>query len=231
MTQPIPFWRSNVILAALAAAGLQAFDILINAPMEVLTAAVTGDVPSIRKLAVLVFIGLVMWARARSSVQPLTIGKPDSAKLLALAALSIIPMLLLNGCATLKESQAGVQLVSQYAVAKYLEQKKTDQARYDAAVRIIKIAGDLRTVTSGTEVRLGELRVYVSGALAAQDLTPADRILANGLAEVLLAELEKRFKDSREALSEWQVVLVNDVLRWIIDVAMTVPNPALERPA
>ena len=227
----VPFWESKVFLAGLAAFGAQAFDLLLNAPVDVLMAAATGDGTAIRKIAAIVFTGLVLWLRGRSKMQPLTLGMSDpaAAPKLCLVALAI-GMVGLGGCQTVKENPASAQLVTQYAVAKYLEGKKTDQSRYESAVRIVKIASDLKSVTSGSEVRLDSLRVYVTGALAAQPLSPADRVLASGLSELLLSELESRFKSGGGILKPEQVVLVNDVLNWVISVAMTIPSPLAERP-
>lgn len=224
----IPFYKSPVFMTAMLACLLQVIAAM-NDP-ELIKPLLAADPVAISKLLGIVSTAGVALLRAMSGVQPLTMGQVDSSKLPALAAFALVPMLMLGGCQAFRDNNASAQLVSQYAVAKYLEGKKTDQARYDAAVRIIKIAADLKTVASGTDVQLNALRVYVGGMLAAQPLSPADRILANGLVEVLLSELEKRFKDGRDILNEFDRVAVNDVLSWVIAVAVTVPNPAVERP-
>lgn len=227
----IPFYRSGVIMTAMAAFGAQLMDLVLSAPVDVLLAAASGDGSALRRLGALVFTGGVIALRSRSKVQPITMGEakpPASAGChgaVVLIAMVVVAMSL-AGCQTLEQNPATTQLVSQYAVAKYLEAKKTDQDRYAAAVRIVKIASDLKTVAAGTEVRLDALRVAVGGALAAQPLSAADRILANGLVDVLIAELEKRFKAGGGYLQEGQLVLVNDVLGWVIAVAKTVPDPA-----
>jgi hypothetical protein len=57
-----------------------------------------------------------------------------------------IALCLLTACTALERNPATAQLVTQYAVAKYLEQRGTSQ-RYDAAQRIIRIAGQLMVAT------------------------------------------------------------------------------------
>lgn len=222
----IPFYKSSVLMAGLAAFIMQGIEIALSAPQEVIMMALSGDVPSIRKLSLLVLTGLVVWFRSRSQVQPVVMSVPDGAGKASALLLAVCAGMLLTGCKTLQENQASVQLVTQYAVAKYLEQKPSDEARFQSAARIIKITTDLKSITGSAQVRLEELRVYVGGALAAQPLSPADRVLASGLAEVLFSELEKRFAGGRELLKAEQIVLVNDVLRWISDVASAIPKPA-----
>lgn len=222
---PIPFYKSSVFMTAMLALGIQALNALSDPSFVEHILAL--DRHSIALALSMLATGGVAALRATSSVQPLSMGKVDDVQSKAplLVACATGLMVCMAGCQTIEQSPATARLVTQYAVAKYLEGKKTDAVRFESAARIVKIATDLKTVSAGAEVRLDALRVAVSGALAGQPLSPADRVLADGLVDVLIAELEGRFKSGGGILSPEQLVLVNDVLAWIIAVASTVPAP------
>ena len=135
----------------------------------------------------------------------------------------LIALCLLTACASLERNPATTQLVTQYAVAKYLEQRSASQ-RYEAAQRIILIAGQLRVATGERTATLATLRTAVGTLIAEQPLSPADQILAGGLANVLFTEIEARLKPG--LMNPLESVAIEQVLQWVTAVAQTIPRDA-----
>lgn len=139
---------------------------------------------------------------------------------LAFRVLILIALSLLCACSTLERNPATTQLVTQYAVAKYLEQRP-DAQRYEAAQRIIRIAQQLQGPAADRTATLATLRSVVEGIIAQQSLSPADFVAANGLANILLAEVESRLKPG--LMDPLDSVAIEQVLQWVVLVARTVP--------
>lgn len=131
--------------------------------------------------------------------------------------------LLICGCSTLERNPATTQLVTQYAVAKYLEQRSASE-RWDAAQRIIRVATQLRITTGERTATLATLRPVVEGIIEQQPLSPADKFAARALASILFAEVEDRIKPG--LMNPLESVAIEQVLQWVITVAGTIPRGA-----
>jgi len=134
------------------------------------------------------------------------------------------------GCSTVDKNPATAQLVTQYAVAKYLEQRGDQVTRYASAQRIDRIAERIKSTLSTTEtqVSLDALHTVLNKEIFALELSRADAVLANGLVNVLLSEFETRFKTTSNPLlplNPEQVVAAGQVLEWIQAVTSTIPPP------
>lgn len=122
--------------------------------------------------------------------------------------------LLLVGCATdqFTRHETTAKLVTQYAVLKYAENIPDDQ-RTARVERIRTIATDVKALASG-DTTLVALHDVVNQQLDKAGLSAADRLLANGLVDVIVAELQARIGDG--VLSPEQRVQVVAVLDWVI---------------
>lgn len=125
-----------------------------------------------------------------------------------------IPLLLivLSGCATFEKHEPTARLVTQYAVLKYAE-RLPEESRATRIERIKSIAAEVKALTSG-ETSLSLLQLAVSAQLDKAGLSPADRLLADGLVQIIGAELQQRIGDG--VLSPEQLVQVSEVMDWII---------------
>lgn len=142
---------------------------------------------------------------------------------LSVLTLALAVILGCCGCSTLERNPATTQLVTQYAVAKYLEQRPAE-SRYESAQRIIRIAQALQAPAADRKATLATLRSVVEGIIAQQSLSPADFVAANGLANILFAEVESRLKV--DAMNPAEPVIVGQVLQWVVSVASTIPKAA-----
>lgn len=124
--------------------------------------------------------------------------------LLALSAAAVI------GCAFLNERPAAAQLTIQYATLKYIGD---DQAKKDRVIEIAEAAKQL----SSTSATLAALEEAIRARIDWNSLDPADRLLADGLVNLVHAELAARFQ--QDVLDPEQVVALNQVLDWIIAAA------------
>lgn len=131
---------------------------------------------------------------------------------------------LMCACSTLKSNPATTQLVTQYAVAKYLEQRGSAD-RYEAAQRIIRVATQLRVATGERTATLATLRPVVEGIIEQQPLSVADKFAAHALANILFAEFEARLKPG--LMNPLESVAIEQVLQWVVLVAQTVPKAAV----
>lgn len=126
--------------------------------------------------------------------------------------IALFAVALLAGCTTLKEHETSARLVTQYATLKYLERYSV-AARTERSERIRLIAADVKTFAAG-ETTLTLLHGSVASRLDQAGLSPADRLLADGLVQIIVAELQQRI--GAGVLSAEQLVVVNEVLDWII---------------
>lgn len=128
--------------------------------------------------------------------------------------LVIIPILLiaLSGCASLEKHEPTARLVTQYAVLKYAEKLPAD-SRAARIERIRTIAIEVKAMTTG-ETSLSLLQLAVASQLDKAGLSPADRLLADGLVQIISAELEERIGTG--VLAPEQLVQVSEVMDWII---------------
>lgn len=131
-----------------------------------------------------------------------------------LAAL-YLAFLMVAGCATFEQHETSAKLVTQYATLKYIEQIPTDQ-KAERKARIVAVATDVKALASG-ESTLSALQAAVNQQLDKAGLSPADRLLANGLVEILVAEIQIRVGEG--VLSPEQRVQVVEVIDWVLQAA------------
>lgn len=135
-------------------------------------------------------------------------------------AVVYVAFLMLAGCATdqFTRHETTAKLVTQYAVLKYAERLPEEQ-KTERVARIRAIATDVKALASG-DTTLQALHEVVNQQLDKAGLSPADRLLANGLVDVIVAELQARIGDG--LLSPEQRVQVQSILQWVIDAAAMV---------
>lgn len=133
----------------------------------------------------------------------------------AFSSIMLLSMLL-TACAFF-QSDAGLKLTADYAVAKYAEQIPAAErsARLD---NIIRVTDDISAALTGTgDVSLPFLRQEAEEEIARLDLSEADKVLARGLLAVVAEEIQRRIGDG--TLSPEQRVRVAEIVRFIGDSA------------
>ena len=128
---------------------------------------------------------------------------------------------LMAGCGTLRERPAAAQLVTQFAVLKYAERFE-EGARAERMGRIRSIATTVKGLAEG-ETTLPLLQAAVASQLDKAGLSPADRLLADGLVQLIAQELQSRI--GAGVLSPEQLVAVRKVMDWIVSAA-TISAPS-----
>lgn len=129
-------------------------------------------------------------------------------------AVAAIAAMMLSGCQTLQTQPATAKLTIQYAVLKFAEQSGGD-VRASRLANVKKIAIDVKALASGSSTNVGFLHDAVNDQLLKLKLSPADRLLANGLVDIVTNELLQRIGTG--ALSPDQVLAVSQVMDWIIE--------------
>lgn len=131
--------------------------------------------------------------------------------------IAIIPLLMivLSSCASFERHEPSARLVTQYAVLKYAERLPVE-SRNVRVDRIRAIAAEVKALASG-ETSLALLQLAVSSQLDKAQLSPADRLLADGLVQIISAELQRRIGEG--VLSGDQRVQVVTVMEWVIAAA------------
>lgn len=125
----------------------------------------------------------------------------------------MVVLLGFSACASFNQNQGTMQLTVQYATLKYLE--KFDVAELPAhAQRIKDIAAAVKAVAAGTQaVSVVLLQDAVNVQLEKAGLSPADRLLASGLVQMLVQEIQARVGTG--LLKSDEVVQVVQVLDWV----------------
>lgn len=125
----------------------------------------------------------------------------------------MVVLLGFSACASFNQNQRTMQLTVQYATLKYLE--KFDVAERPAHVQRIKdIAAAVKAVAAGTQaVSVVLLQDAVNVQLEKAGLSPADRLLASGLVQMLVQEIQARVGTG--LLKSDEVVQVVQVLDWV----------------
>jgi type IV pilus biogenesis protein CpaD/CtpE len=101
----------------------------------------------------------------------------------------VVATLLLVGCSSNPSArdEAIVGITVQYATAKYIERKPSSRKS------IIYVAEAAKAVVGGdATVTLLTLQEFVSGELDKAGLSAADRVLANALVSLIVAELQAK---------------------------------------
>jgi type IV pilus biogenesis protein CpaD/CtpE len=104
-------------------------------------------------------------------------------------ALIVAALVLLAGCSSNPSArdEALIGLTVQYATAKYIE------GRQESRENIVRIATAARALVGGdASATLLTLQEYVGGELDKLSLSPADRVLANALVQLVVAELQAK---------------------------------------
>jgi hypothetical protein len=133
-------------------------------------------------------------------------------KKLLIAAVAALSM---TGCATLQNNSGSARLVVSYATLKVIEAGKSSEAQAERALNIRRIASDAKSFLDLESVSLEFLQSSVRARLADLDLSPADRMLADGLVNLIVQELQ--LKVDSGVLSDDQRYRVSTVLGWVID--------------
>lgn len=120
----------------------------------------------------------------------------------------LVSMLPLFGCASLEKHNATAHLVVTAATLKGIEQG------WDVE-RVRAIVTTAKALTAGEEVTLDGLRLAITRELDKLELSPADRLLATALVQVISDELQARIGTG--ILKPEQRVQVNQVLQWVLD--------------
>lgn len=97
--------------------------------------------------------------------------------------------LMLGACSSnpTARDEALIGVAVQYGVAKYIEQKP------GSGENIVRIATDLKSIAGGdASVTLLTLQEFVGQELGKLSLSPADRVLANALVSLVVAELQAK---------------------------------------
>lgn len=126
---------------------------------------------------------------------------------------------LLAGCATIEENPNTAKLVTQYAVLKFAEQSSADR-RAERLANVARIAADVKAIAANEVTSVSSIRAAVAIQIQKLNLSPADQLLANGLADILAQELAKRVGDG--ALNPEQRLIVGQVMDWVLEAAQMV---------
>ena len=108
--------------------------------------------------------------------------------------------------------EAIIGLSVQYATAKYIEKRPNSREN------IVRVATAAKGIVAGdSTATLITLQEFVGQELDKLSLSPADRVLANGLVSLIVAELQAKVGDG--LIPEDQRVRVSQVLDLIIAAA------------
>lgn len=132
---------------------------------------------------------------------------------------ALVSILLFASCATIEQNPNTAKLVTQYAVLKFAEQS-SDGRRAERISNVIKIATDVKAIAANEVTSISSLRGVVGTQVAKLGLSPADQLLAFGLADIVAQELIKRVGEGQ--LNDSQRLVVGQVCDWIIEAAKAV---------
>jgi hypothetical protein len=126
----------------------------------------------------------------------------------------IVATLLLVGCSSnpTARDEALIGITVQYATAKYIED------RPESRENIVRVATAAKALVGGdASATLLTLQEFVGGELAKIELSPADRVLANALVNLIVAELQAKVGEG--LLEPDQRVRVANILDLVIAAA------------
>lgn len=124
---------------------------------------------------------------------------------------AIVIAVAVSACGTLPTHDASARLAVTYATMKVIEAGDQPVTR---AEKVASIARDAKRFLSGEAVSVGLLEDAVLARISTENLSPADRMLAQALVGAVAAELEGRV--GQGLLGADQVLVVNTVLDWVI---------------
>lgn len=131
-----------------------------------------------------------------------------------IAATCLATVIFLSGCASTPDARqdAIVTIAVQYATAKYIEERPNSREN------IVRIAEGVKALVGGdATATLITLQEFVGGELDKAGLSPADRVLANALVGLIVAELQAKVGEG--LIPADQRVRVAAILDLVIAVA------------
>lgn len=142
-----------------------------------------------------------------------------------LAALALFCVLVvLPGCAALKDNTASEKVLTQYAVMKVIEADRNNMPA--RAIRIHDIASQAKSFFDTGTTTLPDLAAEVNKRLEPLNLSPADRLLASALIDTVVAQLQQTGATQLSGtLSAEQRLQVSTVLGWVADAAAFYVQP------
>lgn len=129
-------------------------------------------------------------------------------------SLLILTTLALASCATLKENDGTVKLSVQYAVIKLAEQSSSDK-RVSRLNNIKQTALAAKALAANDQTTVIALRNSIAAQIAQLNLSPADALLANALADFIAEEIRDRIGEG--ILKPDDAVFIGNVMDWIIE--------------
>lgn len=103
--------------------------------------------------------------------------------------LALVLAFLLAGCTSFQENPAAASLGITYATQKYIERDTADPA--GRAARVRTVAEEALALATDDQATVAAIRRLVVASLP-DDLSVADRNLANGLIAMIVQEVERR---------------------------------------
>lgn len=133
----------------------------------------------------------------------------------------------LAGCAAIQELVDGgggaSELAVTYATLKYIEDAGNDDLQIAKASRVKAIALQVQEVAHGGDVTIAALQAYVMNQLP-ENMSPADRYLANALVLAIVAQLDERVAEG--VLDPESLLAVDKLLGWVVNACdFFVPAP------
>ncbi len=143
-------------------------------------------------------------------------------KRFALFATALLAFSCLPGCEffsqfTSPKNQLVEQIAIQYATGKYIEGEKQPAERVARAVRVGKVAADIKAVAGADDATIAALRELAAKQIAGAKLSPADSLLANTLVDAVVLALSEKVASG--VLSPDAKVAVDKLLDWVIAAA------------
>lgn len=136
--------------------------------------------------------------------------------------LILLPLLILvasfvNGCASIEQNPMTARLIVSQATMRYIE-SRTDWP--ETAANVLAAARAVKDAASGEAITLAELRRIALDAAGLDELSPADRALAEGLIDTVAVVVEERVgQGTLEGLE--QLTTFREIATWAIEAART----------
>lgn len=124
---------------------------------------------------------------------------------------------ILTGCAAIEQNPMTARLIVSQATMRYVESRPDWPS---TAANVIAAAEAVRDAASGEAITLAQLRQIALEAAGLDDLSPADRALAEGLIDTVAMVVEERIgQGTLEGLE--QLTTFREIATWAIEAART----------
>lgn len=124
---------------------------------------------------------------------------------------------ILAGCASIENNPMTARLIVSQATMRYVESRADWPS---TAANVIAAAEAVRDAASGEAIPLAQLRQIALEAAGLDDLSPADRALAEGLIDTVAMVVEERIgQGTLEGLE--QLTTFREIATWAIEAART----------